>query len=127
MDRSQIITLVVNAVITILTTAVVTKLSLNKGSLGDISKLTAKVTPKVAAYIKLVLALLATGWLSVSLYRFVAAPNQESVTRADALTISIYTAVILVGFGNTLYTLVEIWTMDDKSPVVSRFGHKKEG
>lgn len=116
MDRSQIITLVVNAVITILTTAVVTKLSLNKGSLGDISKLTARVTPKVAAYIKLVLALLATGWLSVSLYRFVAAPNQESVTRADVLTISIYTAVILVGFGNTLYTLVEIWTMDDKSP-----------
>lgn len=108
MDKNQITNLVVNAVLTIVTTAIVTRLSLNKGTLGITSKLKARLTPKAVAYIKLLLTLLAVTWLSYSLYNFVETPNQTFATREDVLYIAINTVVIMVGCGHLIYTVVEI-------------------
>ena len=55
MDKSQIITLVMNAIITVVTTAIVTRLTLNRGTLGS-AKLTATLKARLARYRMLILA-----------------------------------------------------------------------
>jgi len=58
MDKTQIIILVMNAVITMVTTAVVIKLSLNQGKLGIIPKVKAMLTTRSKIYTAIILSLL---------------------------------------------------------------------
>jgi hypothetical protein len=97
MDRSQIINLLVNAVITIITTAVVVRLSLNKGKLGITSKVKARVTPKVKAYVRLILSVLLLIIVSINLYRDVSKPGLP--TRTDVLVIILSTASVGIWIG----------------------------
>ena len=96
MDRSQIITLVINAVVTIVTTIVVTRLSLNKGELGIASKLKARFTPKFRAYIALIFCLLLFIYIVSDMYLFISEPDAPPVNRRHVLRIIVGAAGIAI-------------------------------
>jgi beta-lactamase regulating signal transducer with metallopeptidase domain len=87
MDKNQIITQAINALITmvttIVTTIIVVRLS-TKGNLGVISKLKTRFTPKLRAYIELIVSAAFFIYLSSFAYRFFSAPNPPPVTRSQA-------------------------------------------
>jgi hypothetical protein len=94
MDKNRIIEWVINAVLVIVTTAVVTRLSLNQGKLGVTSKLKARFTPKFRAYIKLIFSLLMFIVLALNLYLIVRTPG--SPTRPEVLFIAFGYSGVLV-------------------------------
>jgi len=85
MDKKEIINLVVVAVITVVTTAVATRLSLNKGRLGVSDKFRKWFTPKFWAYVKMTFSLAGLIVFVISLYQFVIDPVLP--TRVDVLLI----------------------------------------
>lgn len=93
MDKYRIIELVMIAVLTIVTTAVVTRLSLNKGRLGVTSKLKSRFTPKFRAYMKVIFSALI---VILSLFYVIAdAFNPSPPTRSSVLlTLIYYTAAL---------------------------------
>jgi hypothetical protein len=106
MDRNQIITLLVNAVITIVTTAVVVRLSLNKGKLGVTSKVKAKLTPKFKAYIKLILSLLI--FICIILYLYWEIRKPALPTRLDVFGIVFNTIGCFIWFGISTYCIGQL-------------------
>lgn len=88
MDNTQIINLLVTALITMMTTAVVTRLSLNQGRLGLTSQLKQRFTPIVKAYLLLIFCLGVCIYFFLRLYWFINDPTSETVTRGDVLFIA---------------------------------------
>lgn len=97
MDTAQIITQVIIALIstvaTVVTTILVTKASLNKGSLGITSKLKARFTPKFRAYISLFFAVGMFLLTAISLYGLVSIPSLP--TRLEVFLITFNFAGVL--------------------------------
>jgi hypothetical protein len=108
MDKSQIANLLITMVVTIVTTAIVTRLSLNKGSLGVATKLKARFTPKVKTYMAysfgLLLSLALVIYAVVWGYYFFTEPNPPPVTRAEVA--SMITNAVLGNLGS--YLLVQM-------------------
>src|SRR5438309_6029637 len=103
MDKSQIITLVMNAIITVVTTAIVTRLTLNRGTLGS-AKLTATLKARLARYRMLILAFLVIIVSFGFLYYWLSRPGPPArweVVMIDlhvvTLTMWIIIAVIEIG------------------------------
>jgi succinate dehydrogenase hydrophobic anchor subunit len=101
MDKSQIITLLINAVVTILTTAIVLRLSLNKGKLEVASKLKARFTPKVKAYIRLILSLLIL--VSMVMGMYYSLRDSSPPTRFDVFVVTFNTMGTMGWFFFTAY------------------------
>jgi hypothetical protein len=85
MDKYRIMEWVINAVLVIVTTAVVTRLSLNKGKLSVTQTLKARFTPRFKAYTKLSLSAVIFIVLTINLYSLVS--NPALPTRYDVLSI----------------------------------------
>src|SRR5437868_6890151 len=85
MNQTAII-LLMNAVLTIVTTAVVVRLSLNKGSLGITKTIKTKLTPIVRGYIKAILSAALLTWSVIILYRYVS--PSTTPTRYEVFVIS---------------------------------------
>jgi hypothetical protein len=108
MDKNQIITLLVNAVVTIVTTAVVVRLSLNKGSIGIANKVKARLTPKLIMKMILISSLLAVTYFVLSLYWFISSNPDRLATRFEVFYISFTALFILLSSGNILRSLREL-------------------
>jgi hypothetical protein len=72
MDTNLLINQAVTAIVTIVTTIIVVRLSHNQGKLDVTSKLKATFTPKVRAYMSLIFDVGMCAWLAVLLYQLVA-------------------------------------------------------
>jgi hypothetical protein len=95
------IILVMNAVLTIVTTAVVTRLSLNKGKLGITNVVKNRLTPRVKAYIKLISAGLILVLQAVGLFLLLREPGVP--TKFEVFKIATFTGTVFFWFCLTAY------------------------
>lgn len=103
MDKNQIIILLINAVITMVTTAIVVRLSLNRGTLGVTSKLKERFTPKVKAYMLLIFSLF--GSITEIINLILILNKTEPVSRGEVLTICLFTLAGALFIFNVAYNL----------------------
>jgi hypothetical protein len=90
-----------NAVVTMVTTSVVMRLSLNNGTLGLTSTIKAMFTPIVSKYINLIGSLCFT--IVEALNLFVLVNKSSPPSRADTFWINVHTLLLLAALGLTAY------------------------